>query len=177
MRNISSNSNHSNTASVIAFNQDSLLEATYNANSASSPMIQTTAPTSATSTLSSAIRGAATKSALVQDVSEQILDSVESVDLAMRLMDQRHHTQFYAWIKDEQNVDYIAFYCKRIVKDYDIPAVARGFQWMFQEWSVNAIAGLLIKIFYENGLDDERFAGLVCALCAERSWQETIDLM
>jgi hypothetical protein len=117
------------------------------------------------------------KSELIHDASEIVMDCDSAVDLTMKAMDARYKTNFYAWIKNESFVDDVAPYCKRIVADYDEMTIARGFRWLFAEWSTNAIAGLLIKIFYENGMTHPKFSRLVDELISTRSWDQSIDLV
>jgi len=98
--------------------------------------------------------------------------SVEQVDLAMKQMDKKFHTQFYSWIRNENNVDYISYYLRRVITEYEktqFPAIKRAIQWLVDGWSVQRTAELLIKLFYHWGIGDAKFAGLVLQIT--RSWQ------
>lgn len=118
--------------------------------------------------------------AYLLDVSEQELDSTTaSVDVGMRLMDARYRTHFYEWVRDEKNVDATAHHLKRLVMDQDTPAVARGFRWLAEGWSMNSLSTLLIKLFYEQGLSHPRFAQLIHLLCddAQNDQGFVVDLI
>jgi hypothetical protein len=133
--------------------------------------------TFATNTLTESLQSVNRKLQLIDEAAEIVMDTDSAVDASMRAMDRRYKTNFCAWIKNEKFVDDIAPYCKRIVTDYDVEVIARGFRWLFEGWSVNAIAGLLIKIYYEQGMTHPRFARLVDALLSSRSYDEAVDLV
>lgn len=101
------------------------------------------------------------KTTYLTDIQEQQLTSPNSVDLAVRLMDSRYHTQFYNWIKDEKHCDFIAFHLKKLIVDYDSEQISRAIKWLLEGWTINAQAAVLIKIFYEKGLDYPLFCGIV----------------
>ncbi|KAJ9061631.1 hypothetical protein DSO57_1018635 [Entomophthora muscae] len=89
----------------------------------------------------------------------------------MKQMDKRFHTQFYAWIRNENNVDYISYYLRRVITEYEqqhFPAIRRAIQWLVAGWSVQRTAELLIKLFYHWGIGDVKFAGLVIQIT--RQW-------
>ena len=117
------------------------------------------------------------KPSWVFEASEQEITNEASVDLAMRIMDQRHRTQFYGWIRDEKNVDAIAHHLNRLVPDMNAIETSRGLRWLFEHWSMNAVSTLLIKLFYEQGLGSEHFAALVHHLCLGRAWPYVLDLI
>ena len=99
-------------------------------------------------------------------------------------MDEKYNTQFHSWVRSEANVDFVAFYLRRILADYDMPdypdkkAVSRAIRWLTEGWTVQRIAELLIKLFYHWSLDSEKFAMLVSDLVKNWDLQPfTIDLI
>lgn len=117
------------------------------------------------------------KRSFLKDVGEIELKRDESIDLSIRIMDMKYNTTFYEWIKNPENIDYTAHHMKRIVKDYNTQIIGRGFRWLFKDWYISSIASLLIKIYYEQGLENESFTQVVNELCRERSWAKVVDLL
>jgi hypothetical protein len=111
------------------------------------------------------------------DVGEQVIDGVEAVDAAMRLMDVRYKTSFLPWIHDEENVDAIAHHLKRFIHDMDAEVISRGLKWLLAGWSTHASTTLLIKLFYEQGLTTVKFAELVRLLLQGLPWAKTVETM
>jgi hypothetical protein len=97
------------------------------------------------------------------------------------VMDSKFNTQFYSWIRNENNVDYISFYLRRVIVDFeqhDFLAIQRAIKWLVDGWSVPRIAELLIKLFYHWGIQNEKFAKLVSEIT--KSWPivpHTVDLV
>ncbi|ORX91034.1 hypothetical protein K493DRAFT_339607 [Basidiobolus meristosporus CBS 931.73] len=118
---------------------------------------------------------------------------LEEVDAAMRwphfssftfgfslAMDYTYNTQFYNWIHNENNVDYIAYYMRRIIADYEetnLKSVFRAIKWLVNEWSVQRTAELLVKLFYHWGIDCPRFASLIAEVVGEWDIKQTIELV
>ncbi|ORX86028.1 hypothetical protein K493DRAFT_341698 [Basidiobolus meristosporus CBS 931.73] len=105
---------------------------------------------------------------------------LEEVDAAMRSMDYTYNTQFYNWIHNENNVDYIAYYMRKIIADYEetnVKSVYRAIKWLVNEWSVQRTAELLVKLFYHWGIDCPKFAGLIAQVVDEWDIKQTIELV
>lgn len=122
-------------------------------------------------------QGITRKMQAIADSEGQIMDSRDSVEVAMRLMDQRNKTSFFQWVRNEEHLDIIAMNLKRIVRDYEPAIVSRGMHWLIEGWTMNGIASLLIKIYYERGLDNSMFAETVAELCAQQTMSQTTDLI
>jgi hypothetical protein len=113
----------------------------------------------------------------LKDVIETSHSSTKDVDMSVRIMDLKYNTQFYDWIKDPECVDHIAYHVKRVIVGQDPSAISLGLKWMIAEWPVSSIASLLIKIFYENGLNNKQFTSVVSDLCNGTEWSQVIDLI
>lgn len=111
------------------------------------------------------------------DCDQQIMDSDESVEVAMRLMDIRHKTSFYNWVRNEEHLEITSLNLKRIVRDHDPQTVSRGLRWLFEGWSMNGIASLLIKVYYERGLDNPSFTRVISELNSGRTIEQQTDLI
>lgn len=117
------------------------------------------------------------KQTYLLDCSEQDLSDVKSVDLAISLMDKQHKTSFYEWIRNENNSDYIAIHLKRVIGDYSMVQQVRALNWLFfhgtpaQQWEFRSVATLLIKLFYEKGLDQPEFGQLIGELLVGKEWK------
>jgi hypothetical protein len=117
------------------------------------------------------------KIALIADCDQQIMDSDESVEVAMRLMDIKHKTSFYNWVRNEEHLEITSLNLKRIVREYDSQTVSRGLRWLFDGWSMNGIASLLIKVYYERGLDNSAFTDVISELNVGRTMDQQTDLI
>ncbi|KAK9767090.1 hypothetical protein K7432_003357 [Basidiobolus ranarum] len=105
---------------------------------------------------------------------------LEEVDAAMRSMDFNYNTQFYSWIHNENNVDYIAYYMRKIISDYEetnLKSVYRAIKWLVDEWSVQRTAELLVKLFYHWGINSSKFAQLIAEVVDKWSIKQTIELV
>ena len=111
------------------------------------------------------------------DINEQEMLSDKDCDLAIRLMDQRYSTRFHAWIKNEKNIDHIVQHLKPMIAEFNMDSTARAYRWMFEGWSVNSMANLLIKMYYEKGLGDLVFSELVSLILHDRESQMQVDLL
>lgn len=113
----------------------------------------------------------------MKDITETTHITTRDVDFSVRIMDLKYNTSFYEWIRNADNVDFIAHHLKRIVMDHPTEKVSLGLRWLISDWSVSAIASLLIKIYYEHGLNDQRFTSVVSDLCNGTPWIQVIDLL
>lgn len=113
----------------------------------------------------------------LNEVSEQDMQTVQDVEIAMQMMDSRYQTAFYPWIRSESNVDTISQHLRRFISELDAPAIARGLQWLFEKWSMNGVTTLFIKLFYEHGLSSPLFTDTVRLLCQQWSWDRSVDLI
>lgn len=109
------------------------------------------------------------------------LGSIEAVENAMKQMDVKYHTQFHSWIKNENNVDYISYYLRKVItefEDKDFSSITRAIKWLVKGWSVQRTAELLIKLFYHWGIGNYKFAKLVSEITVD--WQvqtQIVDLV
>ncbi|KAI0226460.1 hypothetical protein L0F63_001772 [Massospora cicadina] len=79
---------------------------------------------------------------------------------------------------NENNVDYISYYLRRVITGYEhrqFSRICRGIQWLVAGWSVQRTAELLIKLFYHWGIGDAKFAGLVTQIT--RQWPVAPDVV
>ncbi|KAI9296206.1 hypothetical protein K502DRAFT_337323 [Neoconidiobolus thromboides FSU 785] len=106
---------------------------------------------------------------------------IDKVDQAMKSMDKKFNTQFYIWIRNENNVDYISYYLRRVIVQYEqqnFHSIYRAIRWLVNGWSVQRTAELLIKLFYHWGVGDHKFANLVKNITINWPLQPTlIDLV
>ncbi|ORX98696.1 hypothetical protein K493DRAFT_336046 [Basidiobolus meristosporus CBS 931.73] len=89
---------------------------------------------------------------------------IAEVEKTMRDMDSRYNTQFYSWIRNEQNLDYIAYYLQRLINELSdsySESIPSAIRWLVNGWPIQQIAELLIKLFYHWGVGHTKFASLV----------------
>ncbi|ORX80751.1 hypothetical protein K493DRAFT_342514 [Basidiobolus meristosporus CBS 931.73] len=110
--------------------------------------------------------------------SPKLHTSMVQVDEAMKEMDNRYNTQFYSWIRNEGNVDYIAYYLQKLLYEVqETPqSMASVIRWLVDGWSIPRIAELLIKLFYHWGIGHPRFALVVSDITQDWSSSNRIDL-
>ncbi|KAI3643096.1 hypothetical protein MP228_012651 [Amoeboaphelidium protococcarum] len=116
------------------------------------------------------------------DVHEIILTDANSVDMSVKIMDLRYKTSFYGWIKSEDNVDYIGNYLKPLVYEYaeqedGAKSISRALTWLMDGWNINGVASLLIKLFYEKGLNQEIFTSVMSLYLLGKEWSAIIDIV
>ncbi|KAK9764958.1 hypothetical protein K7432_007086 [Basidiobolus ranarum] len=106
--------------------------------------------------------------------------NITEVERTMKDMDSKYNTQFYSWIRNERNVDYIAYYLQRLIVDVSdtpsqsIPSVIR---WLVNGWSIQHTAELLIKLFYHWGIGHLGFASMVTEVTQDWSSSNVLDLV
>ncbi|KAK9764358.1 hypothetical protein K7432_008202 [Basidiobolus ranarum] len=95
-------------------------------------------------------------------------------------MDSKYNTQFYSWIRNKRNIDYIAYYLQRLIgeiSDTHSESIPSAIRWLVNGWPVQQIAELLIKLFYHWGIGHTKFASLVSEVTKDWSIPNVVDLV
>lgn len=71
------------------------------------------------------------------------------IDWSMKTMDTIYSASFYAYIRDEKNLDLASIRLSRIIKDYKPRQVALALRWLTQGWSVENTSRLLRNVFMD----------------------------
>jgi hypothetical protein len=107
--------------------------------------------------------------------------SAADVGITLSMMDTLYGTKFTEWIRDEENLNFIATIKKYVFEEAlgastDVPAannikqVVHVLRWMTPEWSVPSISEIILKLFYHYRLNSRTFADIVAGISAE--WRE-----
>ena len=94
------------------------------------------------------------------------------IDSVMEWMDLQYKSSFAAWVRSEENVQFVA---KRLVKlflEYEVEEGLRVVEWIWREWSketklkfISALRKAKIKLERFYLMEMEKFVQLIKELC------------
>ena len=106
--------------------------------------------------------------------------SVEDVRYAMNEMDRINKTTFSQWIRSEKNLLYLCSYKGDLIQEYldqDAQSAMHALEWIIEEWSVESVAELTLKLFYAQRINSENFAKRLYGLVHSWSAEKLVELL
>jgi hypothetical protein len=111
---------------------------------------------------------------------QKLPNSVQQVALVMKQMDEKYNTTFRSYIQSEANIAYFCSLKASMVQEYfdqDAASAINALKWMVQDWSVNSVAEVIIKIFYQYGISSVKFSQVISGLASGWPSDRVCDLL
>lgn len=123
-------------------------------------------------------RNQVSKISIIKDVGEIEITTDDSVSLALVCMDSRYKTNFREFIIDPRNMDLTVVHLRPLLPEYLTPCVGRALRAITKGWNILAVASLLIKLYYKEGMmGNPRFSNIANELCVGRSEEDNLELI
>ena len=106
--------------------------------------------------------------------------SVEDVRDTMSEMDRLNKTSFSKWIRSEKNLSYLCSYKGDLIHQYlseDGESAMHALCWITEDWTVESVAELVLKLFYAERMDSPLFAKRLWGLCKDWSTERLVELL
>ncbi|KAI8897957.1 hypothetical protein BC833DRAFT_591707 [Globomyces pollinis-pini] len=107
-------------------------------------------------------------------------NSMEEVAETMESMDKLNDTSFSTWIRSESNVAYICSIKGELILSYidkDPESALYALQWMTQDWSLESVAELVLKLFYSTKMNSKLFSNRLYGIVSNWPREKVYDLL